>query len=1046
MRIIDILLRRPHLILSLILLAAFVGVVGWLRMPVNLFPDSERPQVTVVTVYPGADAKDVEADVSRPIEKELSTIEDVRRVSSTSKDEMSSVTVEFEYRKGLEAAATDTANALSKVSSLLPHNIQPPMVFKISAATPAVMTLALRPRSGSPLDLSMVRQMADNQIKERLLCLANVSNVEVFGGSVPIIRITVDPVKMARYSVSPPSIKAALEAFNSNRPLGLLISRNGQYLLKQEGEFGTLDDVRNIVISHNSIGDVHLRDVASVARSVPEAQSAYHANGEPAIAINVERSPTGHSLDTFNSVKSYLPTLERDYPNIQFSVPDNQGDLIELSVSNMQDALRDAIVMTVLVIFVFLADFPLMLLAAISIPFTYLLTFAFMWILGYEFNIVTLTAVIVAVGMLLDDAIVVLENIERHYSSQGKAVHEAVVGGTEEVMLAIFSGTYATLMVLLPIIFIGGYVQTVLRPMAVTLTIALLASYVVSVTVIPMLAPVLLTATHGRRRNLVETIAALFDLHVVSPLQGAYIGLVRRAIQRPWMFIPPAMIALVLSLRQLPVIGRDLMPPMDTGIIKIAVQMYSNTSLAETSLTVAKMEKLISAHSEVTSISSMIGSEPEVISFGPARTPQQCDMTVHLTDRFHRKATIWQVESAIRQQLRDLPGVQFADVYDYGATPLSTVGAPVDVMFTGPDLAELHKLATEAADRLTRNVHGLTSVRTTWNLDSRELQLHVIPERAAQYGVSPAEIALQIQGGVRGMSASSYRVPGQDGLPLWVQFAQHDRSSSTSLTGYHIITAYGSIPLSTFGTIQFAEVPAVITHQALQRTIDIKAYRARTPITQLQSQIEDQLASIGLPQGYSISYEGEVKLMSSSFARLMSALGLGVVLLYFSLVPAFRSWIHPLTIMTAIPFGIIGAAWGLMIAGLHSSMPSMMGMILLAGIVVKNSILLIDFIEDARANGKSVDEALLESVRVRTRPILMTAVGTSIGMVPVAMGWAIGLERLAGLGTVAITGLLVSTLFTLVYVPVFYKLFETLTGWFRGFAKPKKHEDNTNMQ
>jgi multidrug efflux pump subunit AcrB len=726
--------------------------------------------------------------------------------------------------------------------------------------------------------------------------------------------------------------------------------------------------------------------------------------------------------------------LQRDYPNLKISVPDNQGDLIQLSVSNMQNALRDAIVMTVLVIFLFLADIPMMVLAAISIPFTYLLTFAVMWLLGYEFNIVTLTAVIVAVGMLLDDAIVVLENIERHYNSLGESVHDSAVGGTEEVMLAIFSGTYATLMVLLPIIFIGGYVQTVLRPMAVTLSIALLASYVVSITIIPLLAPSLLRASHGRKRNLVERTAKLFDTYIVSPMRDGYVGIVKSAIQRPWLFIPPAMIALVLSLRQLPVIGRDLMPPMDTGIIKISVQMYPNTSLGATSTAVMRMEQLIKAHPEVTTISATIGTEPAVISFGSGRTAQQCDMTVHLTDRFHRQATIWQIENSIRKQLRSLPGVQYADVFDYGATPISTVWAPFDVMISGPDLSVLQTLGDQVATRLSTKVHGLTSVRLSWNLQSREFLFHLIPERAGQFGISPAILAAQIQGGLRGIPASTYRVAGQDGLPLWIQFPGTNRNNISDIMDYRVQTAYGAIPLASFGTVSSEYAPTVITRQGLQRTIDVKGYRARTPITQLQSQIESALAPINLPKGYTISYEGEDKLMTSSFVRLMSALGLGVVLLYFSLVPAFKSWIHPLTIMIAIPFGIIGAAWGLMIAGLHSSMPSMMGMILLAGIVVKNSILLVDFIEEARARGESLDDALLGSVRVRTRPILMTAVGTSIGMLPVALGWAIGLERLAGLGTVAIAGLMVSTLFTLGYVPLFYKLLDGVTTRIRRIA------------
>ncbi|MGC8667109.1 MAG: efflux RND transporter permease subunit [Chthonomonadales bacterium] len=1024
MRFVERYLRKPHLLLSLVLVAAFVGLIGYQRIPVNLFPDSERPQIAVVTVYPGAAAADVEAEVSRTIEKEVSTIELVRKVTSVSRDEVSSVNIEFEYEKGLEPAATDVANALSKISAQLPRSIQPPMIFKVSSATPAVLTLALQPKPGSPLTLDMVRELADNRIKEWLLQVPNVSNVEVFGGHQPVIRVDVDPERLDRYGLTAQNVQTALAAFNSNQPLGLVINSNSQYLLKRAGEFGTVEDARNIVVAHRSEGDVHLRDVARVTRGILEPQSSYHADGAPAIAINIERAPSGHALDTFNSVVAVLPQLERMFPSIAFSVPDNQGDLIKLSVGNMQDALRDAIVMTVLVIFLFLADIPLMLLAAVSIPFTYLITFAVMWLMGSEFNLTTLTAVIVAVGMLLDDAIVVLENIERHYKSLGKTPYDAAVGGTEEVMLAIFSGTYATVMVLLPIIFIGGYVQTVLQPFGLTLVIALLASYVVSVTVIPILAPVLLRFSHGRRPSFIERWVHQFDERAVGPLRDAYVRAVQVAVRRPWIFLPPALLALVVSLRQMPLIGRDLMSPMDTGIVKISMQMFANTSLAATDAAVAELERRIRSHPEVTSISTYIGSEPAVISFGSARTAQQCDMTVHLIDRFHRKKNIWQLENEFRQAGRSIPGIQYLDVFDYGATPLSTINAPVDVMISGPDLNELQRIGDDVTRRLVANVQGITSIRSSWRLDNKEIAFRIIPERAALYGVSPAAVAAQVQGAVRGLPSSVFRIPNEDGIYLWVQYPSAERAQASDLPNYRIQTPMGSVPLASFGTLTTRVSPALITRQGLQRTLDIKAYRARMPITHLQEQVERALEGLPLPAGYSISHEGEVKLMQESFARLILSLALGIALLYFSLVPAFKSWLHPLTILTAIPLGLIGAAWGMLIAGLHSSMPSMMGMILLAGIVVKNSILLIDFIEEARARGESLDDALVGSVRIRTRPILMTAVGTAVGMIPIALGWAIGLERLAGLAVVAIFGLLVSTVLTLIYVPIFYKLLD----------------------
>jgi multidrug efflux pump subunit AcrB len=1022
--LVDRYLRRPHLVTSLVLLAAVVGFVGYRRMPVNLFPDSERPQVAVVTVYPGASAEDVEADVTRAIEKELSAIEQVRRVASVSKDEVSSVSVEFEYAKGLDSAATDVANGLQKIRALLPESARPPMIFKVSSATPAVLTLALRPTPGGPLDLAMVREIADNGVKERLLQLPEVANVEVFGAHQPVVRVDLNRDALDRHRLTPADVRQALFAFNANQPVGLLVDSGGQILLKRAGQFEGVADVETIPVAPRPGGAVYLRDVASVRRGVLEPQSAYHADGEPAIAVNVQRSASGNALRTIADVAGALPELEARYPGVAFSVPDTQGDLIHLSVGNMIDALRDAVIMTVLVIFLFLADWRGMSLAAISIPFTYLLTFAAIWLIGYEFNMVTLTAVIVAVGMLLDDAIVVLENIERHYHEEGRDVRSAVVRGTQEVMLAIFSGTYATIMVLVPIIFIGGYVQTVLRPLAVTLSIALAASYVVSITVIPLVAPLLLRRAAGKGRNRFEGLVYRFDRAVVEPIRDFYVRLTAVALRHRGWFVLAVVVLFFLSAAQMPLVGRDLMPPMDSGIVKINFETDANTSLAATEAALSRLERDVRARPEVTSVSSVIGSEPAVISFGSGRLAQQGQLTVHLVDRFHRNASIWQIEANLRERFRTVPGLRSVDVFDFGATPLSTIRASVDVMISGPDLATLDRLGGEVENRLRDRVGGLTSVSRSWTLDGTEVRFRADPEKLALYQVSPAVVAAQLQGAVRGAPGSTLRVPNEDGLPIWVQLPAEARRGASQLESHTIVTPRGAVPLTQLGTLETRRAPSVITRQGLERTLDIQAYRAAQPISHLQEDVETALRGLDLPAGYELSHEGEIKQMDESFGRLGQALALGLVLLYFSLVPAFRSWVHPLIIMSAIPLALIGASWSMLLAGKHGCMPSFMGMILLAGIVVKNSILLIDFIAEARGRGESTLEALIGSVRVRTRPILMTAVGTAVGMIPIAAEWAIGLERLSPLAIVAIGGLLVSTFLTMVYVPVLYALFE----------------------
>ncbi|RMF76500.1 MAG: efflux RND transporter permease subunit [Acidobacteria bacterium] len=512
----------------------------------------------------------------------------------------------------------------------------------------------------------------------------------------------------------------------------------------------------------------------------------------------------------------------------------------------------------------------------------------------------------------------------------------------------------------------------------------------------------------------------------IDPLRRFYVALTARALRHRALFIVVGIVLLLVSMRQMPLIGRNLMPPMDTGIIKISWEMDANSSVAAAEKALARMEQIILEQPGVTSVSSVVGSEPAVISFGAGRLPQQGLITVHLVDRFHRDQTIWDIEDALREKFRAIPGLLSADVFDFGATPLSSIRAPVDVMISGPDIQELDRIGREIEQRFREQVRGATSITRSWRLDSEEIGFITDPEKLALYHISPAAVTAQLASAIRGVPASVFRVPNEDGLAVWLQLERDQRSAAEKLATLSIVTPRGPVPLIELGRLERRPAASVITRQGLQRTLDIQVYRARRTISHMQEDVEKALADIELPPGYSISHEGEIKQMNESFGRLGKALLLGLLLLYFSLVPTFRSWAHPLTIMSAVPLGLIGAIWAMLIAGKHGCMPAFMGMILLAGLVTKNSILLIDFIAAARERGDSLHDALVGAVQIRTRPILMTAFSTIVGMIPIALQWAVGLERLSPLAVVAIGGLFVATFLTMVYVPIFYSLFEDI--------------------
>ena len=1024
MSFVDDYLKRPHLVSALLLLAAGLGVIGYYHLPLKLFPDTERPQVAVVTVLPGASAVDVESDLTRPIERELSALDQVRAVRSTSRDEVSAVTVEFRYSRDLSSATTDVANALKKVTSRFPPKTRAPILFQVSSATPAVMTLALQPKEGSNLDLSMVRQMAENQIRDRLLQLPEVANVEVFGGHDPVILVTPDRDELERYHLGVADVAAALAAANANQPAGLVIGRGSQIVLKRRGALGSAADVAQVVLTDRGPRVIRVGDVAEVRRGTAEPRSAFHGNGEPAIAVNIQRQRDGNVLETIEAVKKLLPELERKFPSVAFSIPDSQEGLITLSISNMRDALKSSILMTVTVLFLFLASGRSLALVGVSLPMTFLMTFGIMWLGGMELNIVTLTAITLAVGMLVDDSIVVVENIQRHLDKLGKPVKEAVIGGTKEILLADFAGTATTVLALTPIVFVGGYVQRVMRPLSLTLIIALVSSFAVSVTIIPLLAPWILRRENGGRGTLPERLTARVADAVLGWLRTFYQNITRMALGHRALFLLAGAVMLVVAAAQMPLVGRDLMPPMDTGIVKVAFEADAGSSLAATEKLLDRMEAIIGRRPEVTSSLAMIGSEADVISFGSGRTPRQGAITINFVDRFHRHETIWQIEDELREQFEKLSGLQHVDVYDYGATPLSTIKAPVDVMISGPDLGMLDSIGRDVEHRLVETLRGATSIGRSWRLDADEAVLELNPGQLARYGISPRAVTAQLGGAVGGMPASVLRVPNQDGQTIWVQLPADQRAHLAGLETFPIQTPRGIVPLAQLGTVRKHPTAQVITHEGLERTLDVMAFRRTRAISHLQDDVLAALGDLDLPPGYSISHQGEISQMNESFVRLGNALSLSLLLLFFSLVPTFRSWLHPITIMSVIPLGVIGAAWMLLITDRHACMPAMMGLILLGGIVVNNSILLLDFARTARENGASLDDALVGAVGVRMRPILMTATSTIVGMIPIAMEWSVGLERLSPLAIVAVGGLLVATFLTMVYVPIVYSLLE----------------------
>ncbi|MBS3731705.1 MAG: efflux RND transporter permease subunit, partial [Desulfobacterales bacterium] len=539
-----------------------------------------------------------------------------------------------------------------------------------------------------------------------------------------------------------------------------------------------------------------------------------------------------------------------------------------------------------------------------------------------------------------------------------------------------------------------------------------------SVTVIPLLGRRLLKP--GGQKNTLESGIERIRNAVIIPFQKFVVAGFRVGTTRWFILIGPLLIVvLVAGLRQMPLAGRDLMPPMDTGIIKVSFETWPGMSVERTRKVAARMEQVLTETPGYIRMSTAVGAEPAVISFGSERTPQEGIITAHFKNRFERPKSIWEIEADLRAAFSKIPGLKTVHVYDFGATPLSAIAAPVDVMISGPDPQILNSLADEVKNRL-QQVKGLKSVSRTWDFTKREILIDLDEERLTGYGISPQAVADTLSAATVGRQAALFRIAGQDGYPIRMRFYPEQINSIRAVSTLQVPTPRGTVPLKEIAKIRTDWKQSRITRENLQPTVDVIGYRAKAPISFLHGQVKEILADMDLPAGYSLEHTGEISFMEKSFGRLGKSMALAIVLLYFALVITFGSYAHPVIIMSAIPLAFIGVPWGMLAAGRHFCMPAAMGMILLSGIVVNNSILLIDYIDNARKNGAALAEAVEDGIRRRSRPILMTALSTIAGMSPIALELAVGLERLSPLAVVAISGLAVSTLLTLVYVPVVY--------------------------
>jgi multidrug efflux pump subunit AcrB len=1015
----DFFYKRPYLLYSIIAAFFIMGVIALVTLPKNLFPDANPPEVIVITQVPGATAQVAASTVSKPIEQEISRLGLVTDVSSVNVAGFSIVKADFEYKKGLNAAAVDVANALSIAKAKLPKGTNP-AIYTAGDFTLPVDVISLSPKNDS-ISLADVRKIADSFIKPALLSNKAIGNVEVFGGYQSAINIEVDPFKAKRYGVNFEAITKAINVLNRDIPIGFIKGDNDFYTVTFYGEKDNVERLKQLQIMPN----VRLSDIADVKWSYKKRTSGYIGNGKDAIALAIQRAPGGSVLDVSNAGRKELEKLKIEYPNINFEISDTQRDLIQQANDNMLEALRDAVIYTLLVIMLFLGNFRAIIAAGLSIPMVFFSTMAIIWLTGGELNIVIYTAIILALGMLTDDAVVVLENIERHLTEGHEKLEDAITKGTKEVLSPVFAGTIATIAILFPLMFVGGFPEKIFKPLIETLIIALIVSWFLSITFIPLLSKWLYKNGVGKTK--IEGYFEWFYQNTIGRLVTPYVNIIKFSngklyFLRRMMLTMGVIAILILSLKNImPTIGKDAMPPMDTGIIKAQVMFSSNETVDSAEKKLQPLLKWLKEQKWFKMSSVAFGTEPGVLSLGSGNLPSEATITINAVNRFERKQTMWQLEDVIREKISHLEGIKRNDVFDFGATALSSIKATVDVRLSSPFVDGLANDAQRVA-KAVETVHGLTSVSTSWDKDFMEVELNIDKNKALSYGVTPYQIAMQlpIKGEIIGLNANLESMNTQF-VRLYLK-GKFSKNIET-LKLLPIATPSGEIPLSALATLKRHLTFAKIERDKMLYSLDVNGYRAKRPVTHLTDDTEAALKDVKL-DGVVVDQTGDIAQINDSFKRMLKAIGLGVIILIMTLIAIYRSVRLALIMILVLPLSLIGASWGMLLFGKPSCMPSLLGILLLFGIIIKNAVLLIDFYQAYREKGESPFESAQEAVRVRFRPVMMTAFGTIAGMIPIALEQAVGLERLSPLADVAIGGLLIGTLLTLVYVPMYAYIFD----------------------
>lgn len=1016
-------LKRPVLATVSILALVALGVIAYLTLSISDWPEMEFSYVTVTIVQPGASPEQMETGVAQELEEAMTQISGVKHVFTTAREGVVIVWAEFALEKEPQEAVQDVRDKLGLIRSDLPEGIEEPIITRYDPTVSPIITLAV---SGEQ-SLKDISELVDEKVKRRLETISGVGAVNILGRQKREIQILLDLNKMKAFNLSVVEVVGSLRNQNLEIPGGSLKSKENKINLRITDKLIRVDDFEQLPVAKRGGSQLYVKDIATVVDGIKERQELVRYQGQPAVGLEIIKQSGNNTVKVADRVRKEISALQKELPpGVKLEVVRDNSVGIRNMVRDVSRTLFEGGILAVLIIFIFLRNPRSTLISAISIPTSIIVSFTIMKVMGFSLNTMTLMALSLSIGLLIDDAIVVVENINRHLE-MGKTPVLAVRDASKEIGLAVMATTFTVVAVFLPVGMMTGEIGQFFKQFGITVAFSVLVSLLVAFTLVPLLAAHFLDMENKGIGSRLGRVLERFNRGFEELAQN-YVKFLRLALQHRWQTISIAIILFVGSLTLVPLLGSGFVPSADLGEVNVIAELDSGVNLEKARRTAGEIEKLLRSYREVERVYSTINTD-------------QIHIFVKVVDKGQREKDIREIAADMRRKLSQMPGVRTSMAF-FQAGMLEEKDWEFRVQ--GEDREKL-QIYAEQAQRILESIPGVVDVSSSYKPGKPEIKIKVDEVAAADLGVSTGQIADVINTLFTGTVLGQYQQANKR-IDVRLRLSEEQREDVTDLEQIYLPGSFDAargaqgplLTLSQVAQTQFSTSPSELNRSDRYKDIILSGNLDGITLGELNNIFLKKVEKeIKLPKGYRMYAGGDSERMEDTFSSMIMALITGILFIFFILAAQFESYIDPLSIMLSLPMAIIGAILGLLITGSDLNLVSMIGIIMLMGLVSKNAILLIDFAKRSRAEGLERDEALLQAAGIRLRPILMTTTAMIFAMIPLALSLGAGSEQRASMAHAIIGGLITSTLLTLIVVPVTYTLFDDLKNRLTRFRKPR---------